>query len=128
MTHLTGKERAAYVQAMFDRLAGRYDLMNRLITFGQDLAWRRFVVQQARLQPGQRLLDLATGTGDIAFEARKMVSDLQVVGGDFALRMMFVGQRRAGGDQIGWTGADALRLPSPMRRLMRSRRAISSAT
>ena len=92
MTHLSGSERAAYVQDMFGRIAGRYNLMNRLMTFGQDLKWRRFVVQQAHLKAGDKLLDLATGTGDIAFQALKFVPGLkQVVGGDFSLPMMRVG-------------------------------------
>jgi demethylmenaquinone methyltransferase/2-methoxy-6-polyprenyl-1,4-benzoquinol methylase len=113
MANLTGSERAAYVQDMFGRIAGRYNLMNRLMTGGQDLKWRRFVVQQARLKAGDRLLDLATGTGDIAFEALKAIPTLQVVGGDFSLPMMLVGRELPFGDKVGWTGADALNLPFP---------------
>jgi len=113
MAHLQGRERAVYVRDMFDRIAGRYNLMNRLMTFGQDLKWRRFVVQQARLPAGGRLLDLATGTGDIAFEALRAVPDLQVVGADFSLPMMRVGQGLTDGGRVGWLGADALDLPFP---------------
>jgi demethylmenaquinone methyltransferase/2-methoxy-6-polyprenyl-1,4-benzoquinol methylase len=113
MATLQGKERAAYVQGMFDRIAGRYNLMNRLMTFGQDLRWRRFVVQQAKLKPGDKLLDLATGTGDIAFEALKQVPGIQAVGGDFSLGMMLVGQKLPHGDQVQWSGTDALNLPFP---------------
>jgi demethylmenaquinone methyltransferase/2-methoxy-6-polyprenyl-1,4-benzoquinol methylase len=113
MAHLEGSERAAYVQDMFGRIAGRYNLMNRLMTGGQDLKWRRFVVQQAQLKPGDKLLDLATGTGDIAFEALKAVPNIQAVGGDFSLPMMQVGQQLPLGKQVGWTGADALNLPFP---------------
>jgi demethylmenaquinone methyltransferase/2-methoxy-6-polyprenyl-1,4-benzoquinol methylase len=113
MANLTGSERAAYVQDMFGRIAGRYNLMNRLMTGGQDLKWRRFVVQQARLKAGDKLLDLATGTGDIAFEALKSVPSIQAVGGDFSLPMMLVGRDLPLGDRVGWTGADALNLPFP---------------
>jgi demethylmenaquinone methyltransferase/2-methoxy-6-polyprenyl-1,4-benzoquinol methylase len=113
MTHLQGQERAAYVQDMFGRIAGRYNLMNRLMTGGQDMRWRRFVVQQARLPQGGKLLDLATGTGDIAFEALKAVPNATIIGGDFSLPMMRVGQQEPLGKQIGWTGADALNLPFP---------------
>ncbi len=113
MAHLQGKERATYVQHMFDRIAGRYNLMNRLMTGGQDMRWRRFVVQQAQLPPGGRLLDLATGTGDIGFEALRAVPDAQVVGADFSLGMMLVGKTLPLGDQMGWAGADALQLPFP---------------
>ncbi|MBC6938272.1 MAG: methyltransferase domain-containing protein [Chloroflexi bacterium] len=113
MAHLTGEARAAYVRDMFGRIAGRYNLMNRLMTGGQDVRWRRFVVRQARLKPGDRLLDLATGTGDIAFEALRAVPGIQAVGGDFSLPMMCVGQALPLGEQVGWTGADALNLPFP---------------
>lgn len=111
MTHLQGQERADYVQGMFDRIAGRYVLMNRLMTGGQDARWRRFVVQKARLKSGEYLLDLATGTGDIAFEALRQVPGVIAVGGDFSLGMMAVGQQLELGDQVGWNGADALNLP-----------------
>ncbi|MFQ3565770.1 MAG: bifunctional demethylmenaquinone methyltransferase/2-methoxy-6-polyprenyl-1,4-benzoquinol methylase UbiE [Aggregatilineales bacterium] len=113
MTILQGKERADYVQNMFDRIAGRYNLMNRLMTAGQDQRWRRFVIEKARLSPGDRLLDLATGTGDIAFEALRAVPEVQAVGGDFSLGMMRVGRRQPSGDRIQWSGADALNLPFP---------------
>jgi demethylmenaquinone methyltransferase/2-methoxy-6-polyprenyl-1,4-benzoquinol methylase len=111
MSMLQGKARAAYVQDMFDRIAGRYNLMNRLMTFGQDLKWRRFVIEKARLRAGDRLLDLATGTGDIAFEALKSVPGVVAVGGDFSLGMMQVGQQLPYGEQVFWNGADALNLP-----------------
>ncbi|MBL8164712.1 MAG: ubiquinone/menaquinone biosynthesis methyltransferase [Anaerolineae bacterium] len=113
MAHLKGKERADYVQNMFGRIAGRYNLMNRLMTFGQDMTWRRFVVKQANLPQGGKLLDLATGTGDIAFEALKAVPNVQAVGADFALPMMRVGQTLPLGARVGWTAADALNLPFP---------------
>ena len=112
MAQLKGEQRSAYVQEMFDRIAERYDLINRLISGGQDQKWRRLVVKKAALPPQGSLLDIATGTGDIAFEALKAAPAAQVVGADFALGMMRVGQRRAPyGRRVAWTGADALRLP-----------------
>ena len=112
MAHLSGKERSDYVRGMFDRIAGRYDLLNRLISGGQDMKWRRFVAEVAELPAGGRLLDLATGTGDIAFEALKLSPGAQVVGADFALEMMRVGKgREPYGRRVTWTGADALALP-----------------
>ena len=113
MAHLQGQERADYVQNMFDRIAGRYNVMNRLMTGGQDMRWRRFVVQKAQLPPGGKLLDLATGTGDIGFEALKAVPDAQVIGADFSLGMMQVGKRLPDGKRMSWSGADALKLPFP---------------
>jgi demethylmenaquinone methyltransferase/2-methoxy-6-polyprenyl-1,4-benzoquinol methylase len=113
MAHLQGQERADYVQNMFDRIAGRYNVMNRLMTGGQDMRWRRFVIQKAQLPPAGKLLDLATGTGDIGFEALKAVPDAQVIGADFSLGMMQVGKRLPDGNRMSWSGADALKLPFP---------------
>ncbi|MHB8837276.1 MAG: class I SAM-dependent methyltransferase [Candidatus Methylomirabilia bacterium] len=99
------------VRAMFDRIAGRYQLMNALMTFGRDRAWRRAVVLAAALPPGGRLLDLASGTGDIALEALRQNAGARVTGADFSLEMMRVGRQRPGGERIAWCAADALFLP-----------------
>jgi demethylmenaquinone methyltransferase/2-methoxy-6-polyprenyl-1,4-benzoquinol methylase len=111
MTQLSGADRARFVQDMFGRIAGRYDLMNRLMTGGQDVRWRRLVIELARLPAGGRLLDLGTGTGDLAFEALRRDPALLPVGGDFTLAMMRVGRRRPQGAQVRWAGIDALHLP-----------------
>ena len=116
MAHLTGKQRSDYVQSMFGRVAKRYNILNRVMTFGQDMRWRRFVVQQAKLPQRGTLLDLATGTGDIAFEALQAVPNATVVGADFALPMMEVGQKMPLGKRVYWTAADALQLPYPSNR------------
>ena len=60
MTHLSGVDRAHYVQNMFARIASRYDVMNRLMTMGQDIGWRKIVIQRAALSDRDRLLDLGT--------------------------------------------------------------------
>jgi demethylmenaquinone methyltransferase/2-methoxy-6-polyprenyl-1,4-benzoquinol methylase len=62
----TGFEKTARVRAMFDLIAPRYDLMNRLMTFGLDTAWRRNTVASLALPEGARVLDLACGTGDLS--------------------------------------------------------------
>lgn len=111
MAHLQGRERAAFVRRMFGRIAGRYDLMNRLMTFGRDRVWRRYVIQQAALPPGGRLLDVATGTGDIAFAARRLGGSITLVGVDFAAPMMHIGRTRQAGAHVRWVQADALALP-----------------
>jgi demethylmenaquinone methyltransferase / 2-methoxy-6-polyprenyl-1,4-benzoquinol methylase len=108
MTHLTGKERGEYVQQMFTRIAHRYDLMNRLITAGQDIEWRKAVIRQARLEPNSRLLDLGSGTGDLAREAIAQQPGVEVVAADFTLEMMRVGDRNG---SLPWSAADALNLP-----------------
>jgi len=113
MTSFQEQERARDIQSMFGRIAGRYDLMNRLMTFGQDMRWRRFVVDKAALSAESRLLDLAVGTGDIALTALQHYPQATAVGADFALPMMQVGRQRPMGDGILWCQGDALALPFP---------------
>ena len=108
MTRLTGQERATYVQNMFTRIAKRYDLMNRLMTGGQDVRWRKQVIQLARLGNNASLLDLGTGTGDLAREAEVQFPRARVIAADFTLEMMRVGQKRG---PLNFSSADALRLP-----------------
>jgi demethylmenaquinone methyltransferase/2-methoxy-6-polyprenyl-1,4-benzoquinol methylase len=113
MAHLEGTERAQYVQDMFARIAGRYDLMNRLMTFGQDIRWRRCVIDQAQLPSNGRLLDIATGTGEIALEALHQAPGAQAVGGDFTVEMMQAGKRIPERQSIRWVAANTLQLPFP---------------
>lgn len=108
MTHLTGQERAKYVKGMFSRIAHRYDLMNRLMTGGQDVRWRKLAIRQARLRPGARLLDLGAGTGDLAREALRQQPQANVLACDFTLEMMRAGQLQG---KLNWSAADALDLP-----------------
>jgi demethylmenaquinone methyltransferase/2-methoxy-6-polyprenyl-1,4-benzoquinol methylase len=111
MTNLTGKEKSRYVQDIFTRIAPRYDLMNRLMTGGQDVRWRKEVIQRAGLQPQAALLDLGAGTGDLARTARAQQPKARVTAADFTLDMMRAGRRP--GDTFGWANADALHLPFP---------------
>jgi demethylmenaquinone methyltransferase / 2-methoxy-6-polyprenyl-1,4-benzoquinol methylase len=108
---LVGDAKARYVNAMFGRIARRYDLMNRLMSFGQDGMWRRYTVRQARPRRGGLALDVATGTGRIAAELARVGA--RAVGIDFSLEMMQQGRVdgacRAGG--VYFAGADALELP-----------------
>lgn len=113
MAQLTGEERAEYIRGMFARIAGRYDLMNRMMTGGQDGRWRRQVIRQAQLPEDGRLLDIATGTGDIAREGLHQHPGLQAVGGDFTIEMMVAGRQDPRRRMIQWTVADTLALPFP---------------
>ncbi len=111
MTHLTGNERAQYVQGMFTRIAPDYDLMNRLMTFGQDAIWRKEVIQRANLDPeGSLLLDLGGGTGDLGFEAFRKHPTVISIEADFTLEMLRVGQQRRDAQNLGWSNVDALNL------------------
>ncbi len=113
------EEKAEFVNQMFARIARRYDLMNRLMTGGRDVAWRRFVVEQAALSPGGMALDAATGTADIALELARQNggqnSDGMVVGLDFCPQMMEVGQSKVAtaGVRVHFAAGDMLHLPFP---------------
>jgi demethylmenaquinone methyltransferase/2-methoxy-6-polyprenyl-1,4-benzoquinol methylase len=116
MVQLTGDKRARYVKDVFSRIAYRYDVMNRLMTGGQDTRWRQEVVRRARLAPGTRILDLGTGTGDLAREALRQQPAAKVVAADFTLKMMRVGQEHGSmpgeaKEKVDWCAADTLRLP-----------------
>jgi demethylmenaquinone methyltransferase/2-methoxy-6-polyprenyl-1,4-benzoquinol methylase len=111
MTHLSGPARADYVRDMFARIAERYDLMNRLMSAGQDGTWRRAVIQTAALRPGDSILDVATGTGDMMIEALRQHPDVRAIASDFTFEMMQVGQGKPGTQRIRWCAADALHLP-----------------
>jgi demethylmenaquinone methyltransferase/2-methoxy-6-polyprenyl-1,4-benzoquinol methylase len=93
---------------MFSKIAKRYDLMNRLMTGGQDIRWRKRVIKLARLNSGSRLLDLGTGTGDLAREALAQFPRANVIAADFTLEMMRVGKQNGA---LKFSTADALLLP-----------------
>ena len=114
VANLTGTERSRYVQMMFAQIAPRYDLMNRLMTGGQDVFWRRDVISRTKLPPNGRMLDLGTGTGDLIREALSQYPDCQAVAADFTLEMMNIGKLSTEPMlQIRWSAADALQLPFP---------------
>jgi demethylmenaquinone methyltransferase/2-methoxy-6-polyprenyl-1,4-benzoquinol methylase len=108
MTQLTRPERATYIQTMFTRIAGHYDLMNRLMTGGQDIRWRKRVIESARLRSDSYLLDIGTGTGDLAREALARFPQAKVIAADFTLAMMQAGQ---GNSVLNFSSTDALCLP-----------------
>lgn len=109
------ERKRAYVRDLFGRIAGRYDLTNDVMSFGLHRRWKDRLVELAGLEPGQRVLDLAAGTGDLAFRAADRVDEGTVVAADLTHEMMEVGRTRPGGDRVRWTRADALALPFPDR-------------
>ncbi len=104
-------EKRSYVRRMFAAIAPRYDLMNRLMTLGRDRTWRRSTVRLCALPPGGRLLDVATGTGDIAFEAVLQNPDCHVTGVDLTREMMLAGRDKHPGLSFPFIEGDALALP-----------------
>jgi demethylmenaquinone methyltransferase/2-methoxy-6-polyprenyl-1,4-benzoquinol methylase len=99
------------VQKMFDAIAGRYDLMNRVMTMGQDQRWRRFVVGKAGRSLSGAVLDLATGTGDIAALMARSQPQVKVIGADFSANMLAEARLRFRNDGINWQACDANFLP-----------------
>ncbi len=99
------------VRKMFDTIAGRYDLMNRVMTMGQDQRWRRFVVDRAQDPADGLVLDLATGTGDIAALLSETYQEARVFAGDFSLNMLAEAKKRFGHSTISWQACDANILP-----------------
>ncbi len=102
---------------MFAAIAPRYDLNNRLHSFGRDQAWRRVAVREAALRPGDAALDVACGTGDLAF-ALARAGAARVTGLDFTPEMLEIARRRAGrfaapATRIDWVEGDAQNLPVP---------------
>jgi demethylmenaquinone methyltransferase/2-methoxy-6-polyprenyl-1,4-benzoquinol methylase len=110
MSNLNGRKRAIYVQDLFTRIARRYDLLNRLMTAGQDTRWRNEVVRLAALQPGSRLLDIGTGTGDLTRAAHRQCPEASIVAADFTFEMMRIGQKKG---NLPFLASDALKLPFP---------------
>jgi demethylmenaquinone methyltransferase/2-methoxy-6-polyprenyl-1,4-benzoquinol methylase len=101
-----GEEKAVAVRAMFDRIAPRYDLVNRVMTFRLDVGWRRAAVDALALVPDSRVLDLACGTGDLCRELERV--PYTTVGVDFSFGML--DQARTDAPLVQ---GDALRLPVP---------------
>jgi demethylmenaquinone methyltransferase / 2-methoxy-6-polyprenyl-1,4-benzoquinol methylase len=92
----SGQLETAQVRAMFDRIAGVYDLMNTAMTAGLHHRWRARAADLVGVGPGNRVLDVATGTGDLAVElARRIVPGGEVVGSDFAEAMLVRAREKA---------------------------------
>jgi demethylmenaquinone methyltransferase/2-methoxy-6-polyprenyl-1,4-benzoquinol methylase len=106
-----GKRR--YVRALFATIADRYDLITRLLSYGQDRRWKRRLVAMAAPAPGMRALDLATGTGDIAFALAAAGAD--VVGLDVTQRMIELARAKTATPAPRFLVGDMLALPFPAR-------------
>ncbi|WP_404380766.1 demethylmenaquinone methyltransferase [Knoellia locipacati] len=95
------------VAAMFDDVAERYDVTNDVLSLGQDRLWRRAVLKAVDAKAGERVLDIAAGTGTSSEPFAD--TGVHVVPADFSLGMLRVGKKRR--DDLGFTAADAMKLP-----------------
>jgi demethylmenaquinone methyltransferase / 2-methoxy-6-polyprenyl-1,4-benzoquinol methylase len=89
------------VSEMFDRIAPRYDFMNRFLSAGIDISWRKKAIERFRNDAPQKLLDVATGTADMALMAAKMLKPKEIIGIDISEKMLDVGRRKIGKQQSG---------------------------
>jgi demethylmenaquinone methyltransferase/2-methoxy-6-polyprenyl-1,4-benzoquinol methylase len=110
-----GPDKERFVSEMFSRIAGRYDLMNGLMTFGMHHAWRRAAARETIPSPDGPGLDLATGTGDLALGLAEIHRHRVIVGADFAHGMLKIAEEKCRTEdarsRIRLVEADALALP-----------------
>jgi demethylmenaquinone methyltransferase/2-methoxy-6-polyprenyl-1,4-benzoquinol methylase len=109
-----GADRASYVRGMFGDISARYDLMNTLMTGGRHHAWRREAAR-ALVRPGDRVLDVGCGTGDLSFACLRAGAG-SVLGLDFARPMLVRAREKAARGRERWVAfavGDATRLPVP---------------
>ena len=106
----TGTLPEGQVREMFDRIAGVYDLLNSVMSVGLHHAWRERAADLAEVGPGARVLDVATGTGDLAIAlARRVGPRGEVVGSDFSERMLELAREKA--PELRFESGNALELP-----------------
>jgi len=118
VTEVSRKRHAEIVHEIFKTIPEGYDLLNRVLSLRRDVAWRKFTVRKMRFFQTKRLLDLATGTADLALEAVSIQSDIEVVGLDFVREMMLRGKEKiwrgehgAAAPRISFLQGDARDLP-----------------
>ncbi|HTY21268.1 MAG TPA: ubiquinone/menaquinone biosynthesis methyltransferase, partial [Geobacteraceae bacterium] len=88
-------EKGERIRQMFDSIAPRYDFLNRLLSLGIDRKWRKFAVRQIKCAENGRILDVATGTGDVALEiAARTPATVRIVGVDFSREMVELGREK----------------------------------
>ena len=90
----TDQTKKEEVREMFDRIAPRYDLLNHTLSMNIDRIWRRHVVREVRRSAPRRILDVATGTGDLAIEMARRIDGVQVLAVDLSEQMLSVARRK----------------------------------
>ena len=117
-------EKPGLVRGVFDRVAGRYDLMNDLMSVGVHRLWKDAVAARLNPQPGETIIDVAGGTGDMARRFAKMArraqlrrggADAKIIVVDYNAEMVAAGRDKGSEPEIAWAVGDAQRLPLPDR-------------
>ena len=113
-----GKDKATYVKETFNAIAGRYDLMNSLMSLGMDKRWRRLAVKKVGAKPGMNMLDVCCGTGQLSMELGQVVGlDGSVTGLDFSQKMLEVAEKSllqtSNPGNIRFVQGNAMGLPFP---------------
>ena len=113
MTEMKPSEEEAKrkIAAMFGRIAPHYDLLNRVMALGFDQSWRKEAVTHLEAKPGDVILDLGAGTGDLSLEIVRRCPGAKVIACDLTPQMVLAGKRRADGSGIAWVLADGEHLP-----------------
>ncbi|MBI4026114.1 MAG: ubiquinone/menaquinone biosynthesis methyltransferase [Verrucomicrobia bacterium] len=109
-----GTERAEHVRRLFTRIARHYDLINDLQSAGLHRFWKSRLISALQPQAGERILDLACGSGDLAFRLARAQPDALLIGGDFTASMLRVALERSRQEPVsvgGWIQLDGLSLP-----------------
>jgi demethylmenaquinone methyltransferase/2-methoxy-6-polyprenyl-1,4-benzoquinol methylase len=117
VTGIGRDEHVGMVREIFATIPGRYDFLNHLLSLRRDVAWRRFAIRKMHFFNTFRLLDVATGTADLAIEAARRHPNIRVTGIDFVREMLAPGRQKIAArglaDRIRLLQADAMALPFP---------------
>ena len=109
-----GKNKKQFVQKMFDDISGKYDFLNHLLSLGIDFYWRRILVKRLKIEDGQNILDVATGTGDVGFAILKH-HNVNIIGLDYSFKMLKHAQTKAlakpNNNNFTFVQGDAEKLP-----------------
>ena len=111
----SGENKGKQIEKMFNAIAFRYDIMNRLISLGQDKRWRRKAISILKPNSPKTILDIATGTGDMAIKIHSMLAPCRVTGCDISEGMMEVARKKVANlglsNEIAFTAGDCISLP-----------------
>ena len=111
----TGKDKKKFVEKMFDDISNNYDFLNRILSFGVDVYWRKKLIQCMNIKDGQYIIDIATGTGDVAFEINKQYN-VSIIGLDISKNMLQIAKMKLKNNKnkntkIEFVHGDAEKLP-----------------